>query len=91
MPSYPKMSMTEEQRDRIVVALKERGVERPCEACGNSNFSLVEEVAQLMLSSRPGLLTPQGIPAAVLACTRCGNLRFHALGVLGLIDLGNRE
>ena len=78
---------SQEQKDRIIKALTEKGVELPCPRCGNSNFTLVNGYFAQPIQPELGSITLGGpnIPSVVTVCTRCGFISQHALGALGLL------
>ncbi len=86
------MTLDLETQKRIVEVLKEKGATRACEACGNPLMELLPD----FFTSTP--FTP-GTPPAVqigklyptfgVACPRCGNVRFHLMGPLGLLPLAS--
>ena len=62
-----------------------------CEVCGqHGTMSVVPETAQVPMSFAPNVIGSGSMPCAVVVCNYCGNVRFHALGPLGLQPLGNR-
>lgn len=83
--------MTREQSAEVIRALANRGVTRPCPRCGNAHFTLLEGFFNQPVSG--DLTAPSGVlayaqgptvPSVVTACTNCGFVSQHALGVLGL-------
>lgn len=78
--------MIEERKLKIAEALKEKGVTLPCPRCSGLNFEVVD---QTVLSINDNLnmisLGGQSVPAALVACSNCGFITFHALGLLNLI------
>lgn len=77
------MPLRQEEKERIAATLRERGI-RACAACGQNNFTIVDEIAQIPLSSQPNRLGEFTVPSVVVVCTNCGDVRFHSLGVFGL-------
>jgi hypothetical protein len=79
--------LTQEQKDKIVAKLVERGVRLPCPRCGNPNFTLLDGYFTQPVSTEIGTLVLGGptVPSIVTACTQCGYLSQHALGALGLL------
>ncbi len=60
-------------------------------ACGRQGtMGLIQETAQVPVAPAPNVLGAGAIPTVTLVCSNCGNVRFHALGVIGLTALGNR-
>jgi ribosomal protein S27AE len=86
-----KLNQTDQ--DSIIEALKRVGANQPCPRCGNTEFSVLNGYDNVLISQTiDGHLFPGGpraptfsVPAALLACTRCGYLSTHALGALGLL------
>lgn len=81
------MEMSQEQKQKIIKALEERGAKLPCPRCGNQSFTLLEGYFnQTIQSELSGIIIGgPSIPSVVIACTRCGFLSQHALGALGLL------
>jgi len=79
--------LTQEEKDKIVQALKDKGATRACPRCGEPNFTLIDGYFSHFLQRQLGGMTIGGpsIPTAVVACSRCGWLAEHALGGLGLL------
>ena len=79
------VSLTPEQKEKIASALRDRRAEQPCVRCGNTEFSLPDGLSTVSLSDGKSItLGGPGIPVALLICSRCGAIYFHAVGVLGL-------
>lgn len=83
----PPFRMTQEQKDRIVKTLQERGALLPCPRCGHTQFTILDgyfyHVLQFELPNYS--IGGAGVPAIGIACTNCGFLSEHALGALGLL------
>ena len=79
--------LTQEQKDKIIAKLVERGVVLPCPRCGNQSFVMVDGYFTHSVSSEIGSIVLGGptVPSVVTACTKCGFLSQHALGALGLL------
>ncbi len=79
--------LSKTQKEKIVKTLRERGVSLPCPRCGNNNFTLIDGYFNQPIQIELGGLVLGGptIPSIVLACTKCGFLSQHALGVLNLL------
>lgn len=78
--------MIEERKLKIAEALKNRGVKLPCPRCDGLNFEVVDQTA-LSINDNLNVIKLGGpsVPAALIACSNCGFITFHALGVLDLI------
>lgn len=83
------MPMNEQEKKKIIQELESRGVKNSCPRCSNSNFVLLDgyfnHPIQPELSNGMVIGGPS-VPAVVTACSRCGFLSTHAMGVLGLLD-----
>ena len=79
--------MDQEKKKEIIRILNERGVRLPCPRCGNPSFILIEGYFNEMIQPNTNTLNIGGpsIPSIITACSRCGYLSQHALGVLGLL------
>ncbi len=82
MPEIP-----DEQAEKIIRALEERGVRRPCPRCGNTDFSLAGGYFTNVLTDDISTvqLSGQVIPTIAVICSRCGFFSQHALGTLGML------
>ena len=82
------MPISKQKAAYITETLKKRGALKPCEICGASQFTLLEEFLAVPALQPPSPsdfhALPPALPAAAMFCNRCGNLRFHHLAVLGL-------
>ena len=85
------MPLSEEQKQNIIQVLREKGALQPCEACNKRNFTLVDEVTQIRIAPGPNIIGGPSIPAIASVCNNCGNIRFHALGALNLLEYGSRK
>ena len=79
---------TQEQKDKLIKALTDRGANLPCPRCGNGDFTLLDGYFNQIIQETPKgiVLGGRTIPSIVIACNRCGYLSQHALGVLGLLS-----
>jgi hypothetical protein len=79
--------LTQEQKDKIIKALADRGVTLPCPRCGTYDFTLLDGYLNQIIQTEPAgiVLGGRTIPSVVVACNRCGYLSQHALGILGLL------
>lgn len=74
-------------RKRITEALTRVGAMRACPRCGHGAFTLIDGYFNQPIQTDLGSMVFGGpsIPSVVVACTRCGFMSQHALGVLGLL------
>jgi hypothetical protein len=75
-------------RDRLLQALKDRGVRSECELCAKNTWSFVDQPIALFITDPDGAFRipmPQ-IPTGALICNNCGNVRTFALAALGLLS-----
>lgn len=81
------IEVSQEQKEKIIKALEERGAKLPCPRCGNKSFTLLDGYFnQTIQSELSGIMIGgPSIPSVVVACARCGFLSQHALGALGLL------
>ena len=79
--------MNEDDKNKIIKRLTERGVNRPCPRCGNNDFSIIDGYFSQPLQPdvTSGKIGGPSIPSVVTACNKCGYLSQHALGALGLL------
>ncbi len=79
--------MTEEEKQKVIEKLTERGVKLTCPRCGQGSFAIVEgyfkQIIQKDLTNT--MLSGPGIPSIMTVCTNCGFISQHALGALGLL------
>jgi hypothetical protein len=80
--------MDQPKREEIAKILADRKATRPCERCGNADFSVIDAYANVFVSKEYKQVNIGGrnIPCAVLVCQKCGHVILHALGTLGLLE-----
>jgi uncharacterized ferredoxin-like protein len=80
------MAMSEEQQ-KIAAKLEELHATKVCEVCGNDSFIVMKASTELIAIDLKGSgqMLNKALPTAVTVCSNCGNVRLHALGVLGLM------
>lgn len=78
-----------ERGQKLIQALRDKGVDRPCPRCGTTRFDVVGE-ALVALNDDPNMITVGGpsIPVVLVACSHCGFLSQHAQAVLGVMRGG---
>ncbi len=79
--------MTPEDKQRIIARLNEVFAREKCPRCGNNGYILVDGYIPFSIhqsTNTLGTLIAGGpvVPSVAVACSRCGWLSFHALGVL---------
>ena len=81
-------------KNEIIKLLKERGATNPCQRCGKSSFSVIDNYSTLNLHNElDGSIRISGpnVPVALVVCTNCGAITAHALGALGLLPIRKEE
>jgi hypothetical protein len=80
-------------KEEIIKSLVERGATQPCPRCGNNKFTVVEGffANPIQKDLKNLVLGGESIPTVVTACTKCGYVALHAMGVLGLLGSIDRE
>lgn len=94
MADKPAPKLPQEEIDKILKALHERGALLPCPRCGNPKFSIAPGYFANLLQPSPASLILGGIPnlpTVAIACEKCGWLAHHALGALGLMPAPKAE
>lgn len=75
--------MDQDRKEKIARALVSKGVKQPCPRCTSLNFEVVGQT-NLMLNENPQAFVVGGptVPTVVVACSNCGFITLHALGVI---------
>lgn len=87
------MKFDQSTKDKIAKTIQEKGALKPCSRCGHQNFSLLDGFINLPLTQEISgnmIIGGPQVPCAVTACNNCGNLTYHALGALGLLNEQNK-
>jgi ribosomal protein L37E len=77
-----------EERDYIAGVLTEKGAVKPCARCGHEKFLIVDGFCAMPIQDNleEYTLGDSNIPCTMSVCKKCGNMSFHALGAIGLMD-----
>lgn len=80
------MPLTPDQIERFQSWMEEKGVDKPCPACGRMEW-VTEEVITVPVRARGGLVesAPQ-IPLVESTCDNCGFVRFFSAVKAGLLS-----
>ncbi len=80
------MHIDKNRNDQIIKVLEAKGARQPCSRCGAARFEIVGE-SNIPLQDDPNILRIGGpsVPTVIVACSSCGHVWQHALGVLGLL------
>ena len=80
--------ITPEKKEKIIETLIERGATLPCPRCGNKSFTILDGYFNQSIQTgvKGIVLGERSVPSIALACSRCGFMSQHALGVLGLLN-----
>lgn len=84
------MRFDQSTKETIARMIHEKGALNPCSRCGQDKFSLLDGFINLPLTQEVSgnvIIGGPQVPCAVTACNNCGNLTYHALGALGLLDV----
>lgn len=76
--------MNNKDKNRVIDALKEKGVDFPCPRCDGFDFEIVDQTNIILQEKKI-------MPSAIIVCSDCGFVTFHSLGVLGLKEIYNSE
>lgn len=81
-----------QSKERIIKALKDKGVNLPCPRCATLRFEVVGQTV-LYLNDDPLNIRigGDGLPSAIIACSHCGFIMLHALGGLNLMPQLNED
>jgi ribosomal protein L37E len=79
--------MADTVRRKLADFLTKQKVNANCEACGHNAWGIPDDDAATMRLpvAQPGgavAIPGPAIPAYVVICNHCGNLRFHAVAVV---------
>jgi len=76
---------------QVFEKLQAKGARAVCEVCGQNKWTvpdldgaagIVALSMQTTVSSGSVILGGESIPAVMNVCTNCGNVRFHAVGII---------
>ncbi len=73
------MKLTQEQEDKAIQFLKKKKALRPCSACGQGDWQIIDEKIQ-----QPVYQEQAAIPCVMLVCTNCGLIRNFSSVVIGI-------
>lgn len=84
--------MDQNNKEKIINALREKGVKLPCPRCNSREFEVVGQTI-LPLNENIKIITIGGaiLPSAIIACSNCGFLTLHALSSLNLLQKKNNN
>ena len=86
------MKISQEIKNKIAEKLNEKKATLPCQRWGKSDFSVLDGFINLPLNQEINgnvVIGGPTIPCAAIACNNCGNLSYHALGALGMLNNEN--
>lgn len=76
-------------KEEVFSRLGKKGARSMCEVCSSNEWVVVgdktAQVVTMSLQDQPAaglMLGGQSIPAFLVVCTNCGNVRMHAVGVV---------
>lgn len=70
--------------DQLIQALQAKGAANACARCGNKSFEVVGQTDLTVQGQGEGLLSmySQPVPVVIVACSHCGNISQHSIGIL---------
>lgn len=79
--------MSTSTRDKFVAFLQDKKTNPVCELCGHNNWMIPDGksgIVNLPIPSEDGsfVIPPPSVPALLMVCNNCGNIRFHAAGLI---------
>ena len=79
--------------EEVINELEKRGATNDCPRCGNDSFSVIEGYFNNSLQQETGVIQMGGptVPTVGVACTNCGFIAEHALGILDLLETDESE
>ena len=79
-------------REQIIGALNEKGVNQPCHRCGNKTFALIDGFSKYHLSdnTKENVLGGTGVPVVLVGCNNCGSHLGHVFRE-GHSETGERQ
>ena len=84
------MSLSTDQLKKIVEVLETKLKVGTCPGCGEKDWSLVNDLTNLVLQPNPQgplMLGGRSMPCIVLTCKVCGNTQFYNAILLGVSDI----
>lgn len=80
--------ITKEEKEEIVKVLIEKLPHMECPMCHNRHFIIADGYTMLGVQDVKDqvILGGQSMPVIGLACSQCGFISFHSLGILGLLE-----
>jgi hypothetical protein len=80
------MEIDKNRNDLLIKSLESKNAKLPCSRCGENKFEIVGE-SLIPIQTNPNSIVIGGpsVPTALVACSNCGNISQHALGVLGML------
>jgi ribosomal protein L37E len=80
--------MTPDFKEKVMNELKKRGAVRPCHRCGNNSIQLLDGFFKHTIQNdiQATILGGPSIPSVGVICPKCGNVSFHALGILDMLE-----
>lgn len=73
------------RNDELIKALEGKGATKACSRCGRTRFEIVGESQAEVTQNSGGLIgsfMKQQVATVIVACSHCGNLSYHSIGIL---------
>ncbi|MHA2022996.1 MAG: hypothetical protein ACTSWQ_04980 [Candidatus Thorarchaeota archaeon] len=79
--------LSDEKKKEIADILEERQVKWFCPMCRNNNFVMLDGyfTQDIQFNLKGRTIGGTNVPSIGVACSRCGFISQHALGILGLL------
>jgi predicted nucleic-acid-binding Zn-ribbon protein len=72
------------KRKEILDSLDNKGANQPCARCGNDEHDLLDGYFNhgVQADVKNTQIGGKRIPSIATVCTKCGNINFHAAGII---------
>lgn len=75
---------TDEVKQEITNALQKKNATQSCSRCGGTDFGVLDGFPSSMvqMDTEQVITEANKMPTAGVVCNKCGNISYHALGIL---------
>jgi hypothetical protein len=80
--------LNQEQKDKFLAWLKEKGAEHPCSACGTNHWTVGDHLLRGDIFQRGGVFNLGGgtYPQAFIVCNNCSHVRTFMALQIGIVE-----